>query len=81
MCTSVKQCWSAALRSLINVMKNAKSTIALTLSNSKILNQSKNVNTFFFIYWNDIKSSNIFNQCHEKMQKARSRKLCQTEKY
>ena len=47
MCTSVKQCWSAAPRSLINVMKNAKSTIAQTLSNGTILNQIKNVDIFF----------------------------------
>ena len=48
MCISVEQCWSAAPPSLINVMKNAKSTIAQTLSNGTILNQIKNVDMFFF---------------------------------
>ena len=44
MCISVEQCWSAAPPSLINVMKNAKSTIAQTLSNREILNKIKHDN-------------------------------------
>ena len=48
MCISVEQCWSAAPPSLINVMKNAKSTIAQTLSIGTILNQIKNVDIFFY---------------------------------
>ena len=58
MCISVEQCWSAAPPSLINVMKNAKSTIAQTLSIGTISNQIKNVD--IFVQSGSIQLKNLF---------------------